>query len=321
MKKIDLNTKTILITGASGFIGSNLVKRLCTKYKNIKVIGLDTNSNNKLKEYRLSILNTFSNFKFINCSVSDKDLLYKTFKENKPDIVVNLAGKAGYQNSNSDIYIENNVIGFYNILEASKDNDIKHILYASSASVYGDSNKLPFKEEDETNPIDMYGVSKKNNELMAHTYSKTYNIKTTGLRLFSVYGPMGNENMTYYEFTKRILNNEKISIYNNGNIKRDFIYIDDVIDMIIKMIEEPTKDIYEIYNIGNSITTSLKDLIEIISKELNIKFNNIEFIDKKVIPETYADITKLEKDYNYKQKTSLEEGIKEFIKWYKEYNK
>ena len=286
MKKIDLNTKTILITGASGFIGSNLVKRLCTKYKNIKVIGLDTNSNNKLKEYRLSILNTFSNFKFINCSVSDKDLLYKTFKENKPDIVVNLAGKAGYKHTNSDVYIENNVVGFYNILEASKDNDVKHILYASSASVYGDSNKIPFKEIDETNPIDLYGASKKTNELMAHVYSKTYNIKTTGLRLFSVYGPMGNENMTYYEFTKRILNNEKIEIYNNGDIKRDFIYIDDVIDMIIKMIEEPTKDIYSIYNIGNSITTSLKNLIEIISKELNIEFNNIEYIDKEVIPET-----------------------------------
>lgn len=336
MKKMDLDNKTILVTGSLGFIGSSLINKLCTTNKNIKVLGLDildTNNPRKLKLDRLSKLNTFSSYKFINGTVSNKNLIFKIFSENKIDIVVNLAAKVGnkYAKTNPDIYIDTNINGFYNILEACKNYNVNNLIYASSASIYGNSLNTPFKEEDEIVEInDLYGATKKNNEIMAYTYSNLFNINTIGLRMFTVYGPGSNPNMAYNEFVNKLINKEDIEIYNDGDIKRDFIYIDDVVDIIIKMMKNIPDSNYNIYNICNNKEVSLLDFIKLLKdnliKEKLIKedydLNSIIKIKNKSIndiPITLGDNTKLIKDYKYSQKVSLEKGVEEYIKWYKEY--
>lgn len=338
MKKIDLNNKTILVTGSAGFIGSYLVERLCKEYK-VKVIGID-NLNDyydiKLKKYRLNKLLTFENFKFIKGDIADKELIQGIFEEYKPNIVVNLAAQAGvrYSIENPDIYINTNIIGFYNILEAIRNNPVEHFVYASSSSIYGD-DVTPYLEEANTDrPVSLYGATKKCDEVLAYSYSKMYNIPSTGLRFFTVYGPLGRPDMAYFSFTNKLINKEKIKIYNYGKCKRDFTYIDDIVEGIIRvMMGSPDSSIpHNIYNIGNSESIELLDFISILEEEL-IKAEllpedyNFESY-KELIPmqkgdvvETYSDTTKLEKDYGFRPNTSIREGLKKFIEWYKEYNK
>ena len=336
MKKIDLNNKTILVTGSAGFIGSYLVERLCKEYK-VKVIGID-NLNDyydiKLKEYRLNKLLTFENFKFIKGDIADKELIQGIFEEYKPNIVVNLAAQAGirYSIENPDIYINTNVIGFYNILEAIRNNPVEHFVYASSSSIYGDEI-TPYLEKTNTDkPVSLYGATKKCDEVLAYSYSKMYNIPSTGLRFFTVYGPLGRPDMAYFDFTNKLINREKIKIYNYGNCKRDFTYIDDIVEGIIRVIQaSPDTEIsHNIYNVGNSKPINMIDFISILEEEIV----NAELLPKdydftslhELIPmqkgdviETYSDTTKLEKDYGFRPNTSIREGLRKFIEWYKEY--
>ena len=329
--------KTILVTGASGFIGCYLCKRLIKD--NVSIIGLD-NMNDyydiKLKEYRIKDLINNKNFTFIKGDLSDKDLLDKIFKEYKPEIVVNLGAQAGvrYSIDNPDSYIISNIIGFYNILEVCRCYPVKHLIYASSSSIYGDNNKLPFNLEDKTdNPISLYAATKKSNELFAYSYSRQFNIPCTGLRLFTVYGPAGRPDMGYFKFVKMILNKEKIELYNNGDIKRDFTYIDDVIESIYRVINNKPKNTYNIYNIGNEKPILIKDIINILCdnmRKIGLIDNNYRVEDyfeyHEEIPsgdvyETYSDTSKFYEDYNYKPNTSIETGLNNFINWYKDYYK
>ena len=343
MEKVSLKNKTILVTGSSGFIGSYLCKRLLEEYKDSKIIGLD-NMNDyydvSLKEYRLNKLKDNKNFVFLQGDISNKNLIESIFNEFKPNIVVNLAAQAGvrYSIENPDVYIESNIIGFYNILEACRNNPVEHLVYASSSSVYGGNTKVPFSTDDKVdNPVSLYAATKKSDELIAHCYSKLFNIPTTGLRFFTVYGPAGRPDMAYFNFTKKLINNETIRIFNYGNCKRDFTYIDDIVEGIIRVMQKrPTsknnKVPYNIYNIGNSNPVNLLDFVEILQEEL---------IKAKVLPEdydfdshkelvpmqkgdvevTYADTTPLERDYNFKPTTPLREGLKNFAEWYKEFYK
>ena len=339
MKKININNKTILVTGAAGFIGSHLVNRLCKDF-NVKVIGLDNINDyydTKLKEYRLNNLLTFENFKFIKGNIADKKLIYNIFKEYKPSIVVNLAAQAGARDSitNPDAYIEANIIGFYNILEACRHNPVEHLVYASSSSVYGDNKKVPFSTEDKTDtPVSLYAATKKSDELMAYAYSKNYSIPTTGLRFFTVYGPAGRPDMVYFKFTNKLVNNEKIQIYNYGKCKRDFTYIDDIVEGIIRVIQKSSDNEvpYSVYNIGNSNPESLLDFINILQEELvraKVLPENYDFEKhKELLPmqqgdveETYADVTPLEKDYGFRPNTNLKDGLRKFAEWYKEFYK
>ena len=340
MKKIDLNNKTILVTGAAGFIGSYLSERLCKEFKNIKVIGFDSINDYydiKLKEYRLNKLSTFENFKFIKGNLANKELIQGIFEEYKPSVVVNLAAQAGvrYSIENPDAYIEANLIGFYNILEACRHNPVEHLVYASSSSVYGGNTKVPFSTDDKVdNPVSLYAATKKSNELLAHSYSKLYNIPSTGLRFFTVYGPAGRPDMAYFSFTDKLIKGEKIKIFNYGNCKRDFTYIDDIVEGIIRVMQGvPDMEIpYNVYNIGNSDPVNLLDFVNILQEELiraKVLPEDYDFDShKELVPMqkgdvevTYADTTPLEKDYGFKPNTPLREGLRKFSEWYKDFYK
>lgn len=346
MQKINLENKTILVTGSSGFIGSNLVKRLLEEYKDIKVIGLD-NMNDyydvNLKEYRLNELEKYHNYIFIKGNLADKELINKVFEEYKPSIVVNLAAQAGvrYSIDYPDCYIESNIIGFYNILEACRHNPVEHLVYASSSSVYGNNEKVPYSTDDKVdNPISLYAATKKSNELLAHAYSKLYNIPSTGLRFFTVYGPAGRPDMAYFSFTNKLIKGETIKIFNYGNCKRDFTYVDDIVEGIIRVMKgAPEKKNgedglpippYKVYNIGNSNPENLLDFVSILSEELvkaGVLPEDYDFESHKElvpmqpgdVPVTYADTTPLERDFGFKPSTSLREGLRKFAEWYKDF--
>lgn len=340
------NNKTILITGSSGFIGSNLALRLLQENKDIKVIGID-NMNDyydvSLKEYRLNKLLAFENFAFIKGSIFDKELIDKIFNENKIDIVVNLAAQAGvrYSITNPDAYIESNIIGFYNLLEAMRYHPVEHFVYASSSSVYGMNSKIPYSTEDKVDcPVSLYAATKRSDELMAHAYSKLYNIPSTGLRFFTVYGPAGRPDMAYFGFTNKLIKGETIKIFNYGNCKRDFTYIDDIVEGVIRVMNKaPEKKNgedglpvppYKIYNIGNNNPENLLDFVQILQEELvsvGVLPSDYDFESHKElvpmqpgdVPITYANTTPLEKDFNFKPSTSLRDGLRQFAKWYKEF--
>lgn len=349
MNKIDLKGKTILITGAAGFIGSNLVKELFNTVDDIKIIGID-NMNDyydvSIKEYRLEEINKLNkNFIFIKGDISDKDTIDNLFNEYKPSVVVNLAAQAGvrYSITNPDAYIKSNLIGFYNILEACRHNEVEHLVYASSSSVYGSNKKVPYSTDDKVdNPVSLYAATKKSNELMAHAYSKLYNIPSTGLRFFTVYGPAGRPDMAYFGFTNKLLKGETIEIFNYGNCKRDFTYIDDIVEGVKRVMQgAPDKKIgedglpippYAIYNIGNQNPENLLDFVDILQQELinaGVLPKNYDFeAHKKLVPMqpgdvpiTYADTTPLEKDFGFKPSTPLRTGLRNFAKWYKEFYK
>ncbi len=347
MNKINLKGKTILITGAAGFIGSNLVKELFNTVDDIKIIGID-NMNDyydvSIKEYRLDEINKINkNFVFIKGDISDKDTIDNLFKEYKPSIVVNLAAQAGvrYSITNPDAYIKSNLIGFYNILEACRHNEVEHLVYASSSSVYGSNKKVPYSTDDKVdNPVSLYAATKKSNELMAHAYSKLYNIPSTGLRFFTVYGPAGRPDMAYFGFTNKLLKGETIEIFNYGNCKRDFTYIDDIVEGVKRVMQgAPDKKLgedglpippYAVYNIGNQNPENLLDFVDILQQELidaGVLPKDYDFeAHKKLVPMqpgdvpiTYADTTPLEKDFGFKPSTPLRTGLRNFAKWYKEF--
>ena len=337
-----MNT-TILITGAAGFIGSNLVKRILQSEPSAKVIGID-NMNDyydvRLKESRLRELSDNENFVFVKGSIADKALVQSLFEQYQPQIVVNLAAQAGvrYSITNPDAYIESNLIGFYNILEAcrhSYDNGrpgVQHLVYASSSSVYGSNKKVPYSTEDKVdNPVSLYAATKKSNELMAHAYAKLYNIPSTGLRFFTVYGPAGRPDMAYFGFTNKLLRGETIKIFNYGNCKRDFTYIDDIVEGVVRVMQKaPAKAVgedglpippYAVYNIGNSQPENLLDFVQILSEELvraGVLPAEFDFeAYKELVPITYADTSAMERDYGFKPHTSLREGLRKFAQWYK----
>ena len=319
--------KTYFITGSSGFIGSNLAKRILNEEDNVLVIGLD-NMNNyydvKIKEWRLAQLNKFDNFKFIKGDLADKETVENIFKEYHPNIVVNLAAQAGvrYSITNPDAYIQSNLIGFYNILECCRNYPVEHLVYASSSSVYGSNKKVPYSTDDKVdNPVSLYAATKKSNELMAHSYSKLYNIPSTGLRFFTVYGPAGRPDMAYFGFTNKLINGETIKIFNYGNCKRDFTYIDDIVEGIIRVMKKaPEKKNgedglpippYKIYNIGNSHPENLLDFVQILQEELiraGVLPKDYDFEAHKElvpmqagdVPITFADTTPLERDFGFK---------------------
>lgn len=337
---------TILITGCAGFIGSYLVKRLL-RNPNINIIGLD-NMNDyydvSLKEERIRDINTTNSvFNFIRGDLCDKELIDSIFETYKPDIVVNLAAQAGvrYSITNPDAYINSNIIGFYNILEACRHYPVEHLVYASSSSVYGGNKKVPFSTDDKVdNPVSLYAATKKSDELLAHAYSKLYDIPTTGLRFFTVYGPMGRPDMAYFGFTNKLIKGETIEIFNYGNCKRDFTYVDDIVEGVIKVMNKaPERKTgedglpippYKIYNIGNNNPENLLDFVQILSEELvkaKVLPGNFDFESHKKlvpmqagdVPVTFADTSDLERDFGYKPSTSLREGLRKFAEWYYEY--
>ena len=335
--------KTILITGAAGFIGSNLVKKICETSAENMVIGID-NLNDyydvRLKEQRLEELLQYPTFKFIKGSIADKQLVNELFSQYKPQIVVNLAAQAGVRHSitNPDVYIESNLIGFYNILEACRHHEVEHLVYASSSSVYGNNEKVPYSTDDKVdNPVSLYAATKKSNELMAHAYSKLYNIPSTGLRFFTVYGPAGRPDMAYFGFTNKLVKGEKIHIFNYGNCLRDFTYVDDIVEGVYRvMMKAPIKQVgedglpippYKLYNIGNSNPENLLDFVTILQEELiraGVLPPDYDFESHKElvpmqagdVPVTYADTSALEADFGFKPSTSLREGLRKFAEWY-----
>ena len=338
--------KTYFITGVAGFIGSNLAKRILKEEKDTLVVGLDSVNDYydvSLKEYRLKELEEFKNFKFIKGNLADKELINKIFEEYKPSIVVNLAAQAGvrYSIDHPDAYIESNIIGFYNILEACRHYPVEHLVYASSSSVYGSNKKVPYSTEDKVdNPVSLYAATKKSNELLAHAYSKLYDIPSTGLRFFTVYGPAGRPDMAYFGFTNKLINGETIKIFNFGNCQRDFTYVDDIVEGIVRVMKKaPEKKTgedglpippYKIYNIGNSHPENLLDFVRILQEELvrsKVLPEDYDFESHKElvpmqpgdVPITYADTSELERDFGYKPSTSLREGLRKFAEWYKEY--
>ena len=352
--KIDLKGKTVLVTGAAGFIGSFLSKRLLTEFEDIRVIGFDSVNDYydiRLKESRLEKLQKHRNFIFIKANLADKDKVSEVFREYSPQIVVNLAAQAGvrYSITNPDAYIESNIIGFYNILEAcrhSYDNGatpVEHLVYASSSSVYGSNKKVPYSTDDKVdNPVSLYAATKKSDELMAHAYSKLYNIPSTGLRFFTVYGPAGRPDMAYFGFTNKLLRGETIRIFNYGNCKRDFTYIDDIVEGVVRVMQgaPERKDgedglpvpPYAVYNIGNQNPENLLDFVDILQQELiaaGVLPNDYDFAAHKQlvpmqpgdVPVTYADTTPLERDYGYKPSTDLRTGLRNFARWYKDFYK
>lgn len=345
-EKIELNDKTILVTGSAGFIGYYLSKRLLEDLNNVKVIGFDSVNDYydvSLKNWRLEQLGKYSNFTFIKGNLADKELIKKLFNEYKPSIVVNLAAQAGvrYSIDHPDVYIESNLIGFYNILEACRNNPVEHLVYASSSSVYGGNKKVPFSTDDKVdNPVSLYAATKKSNELLAHCYSKLYNIPSTGLRFFTVYGPAGRPDMAYFGFTNKLIKGESIKIFNYGNCKRDFTYVDDIVEGIIRVMQgAPKKENgedglplppYAVYNIGNSNPENLLDFVRILQEELiraNVLPEDYDFESHKElvpmqagdVPVTYADTSALEKDFGFRPSTSLRDGLRKFAEWYKEF--
>ena len=347
---VELNNKTILITGAAGFIGANLVMELLRTSENIHIVGLD-NMNDyydvSIKEYRLGEIEKLASQKrdscwtFIQGNIADKELMESCFTKYGFDIVVNLAAQAGvrYSITNPDVYIESNVIGFYNILEACRNHPVEHLVYASSSSVYGSNKKVPYSTEDKVdNPVSLYAATKKSNELLAHSYSKLYNIPSTGLRFFTVYGPAGRPDMAYFGFTNKLLKGQTIEIFNYGNCKRDFTYVDDIVEGVKRVMtcapEKRTGEDglpvppYRVYNIGNSSPENLLDFVDILQQELiraEVLPSDYDFeAHKKLVPMqagdvpvTYADTTPLERDFGFKPNTSLRQGLREFAQWYK----
>ena len=333
-----LNNKTILVTGCSGFIGSYLCMRLLNDY-DLSIIGIDNNNDYydvSLKESRLENINKLNKkFTFIKGDISDKSFIEELFSDYKFDIVVNLAAQAGvrYSIENPDAYMKSNVMGFYNILETVRNHKCEHLVYASSSSVYGGNTKVPFSTDDRVdNPVSLYAATKKTDELLAYTYSHLYGIKVTGLRFFTVYGPAGRPDMAYFSFTNKLINNEKIKIFNYGNCLRDFTYIDDIIEGIVRIIDKGPINDYNLYNIGNNHPENLMDFVyilanslikyEILPKNFNID-EHMELVEMQAgdVETTYADTSQLEKDYGFKPNTSLADGLDEFSKWYKEYYK
>ena len=353
---VDLTGKTILVTGAAGFIGSNLALRLLKEVKNVKVVGID-NMNDyydvHIKEERLRKLQEFEGFTMVYGSIADKAVMDKLFEEHQPNVVVNLAAQAGvrYSITNPDAYVQSNLIGFYNILEACRHSSdcksdgtykgVEHLVYASSSSVYGSNKKVPYSTDDKVdNPVSLYAATKKSNELMAHAYSKLYNIPSTGLRFFTVYGPAGRPDMAYFGFTNKLVKGDTIKIFNYGNCKRDFTYVDDIVEGIMRVMQHaPEKQNgedglpippYKVYNIGNSHPENLLEFVSILQEEL-IRAGvlpeeyNFEAHKELVtmqpgdVPVTYADTTPLEEDFGYKPATPLREGLRAFAEWYKEY--
>lgn len=352
--KIDLSGKTVLVTGAAGFIGSFLSERLLSDFEDIRVIGFDSVNDYydiRLKESRLEKLQKHRNFIFIKANLADKDKVSEVFREYSPQIVVNLAAQAGvrYSITHPDAYIESNIIGFYNILEACRHSyddgatPVAHLVYASSSSVYGSNKKVPYSTDDKVdNPVSLYAATKKSDELMAHAYSKLYNIPSTGLRFFTVYGPAGRPDMAYFGFTDKLLRGETIRIFNYGNCKRDFTYIDDIVEGVVRVMQgaPERKDgedglpvpPYAVYNIGNQNPENLLDFVDILQQELiaaGVLPNDYDFEAHKQlvpmqpgdVPVTYADTTPLERDYGYKPSTDLRTGLRNFARWYKDFYK
>ena len=352
--KIDLKNKSIFITGVAGFIGSNLAKRLLSTVEGVKIVGLD-NMNNyydvRLKEARLNELEQFENFSFVKGNLADKSVIEAIFEQYKPKIVVNLGAQAGvrYSITNPDAYVEANLIGFYNILEACRHSydeghtPVEHLVYASSSSVYGSNKKVPYSTDDKVdNPVSLYAATKKSNELMAHAYSKLYNIPSTGLRFFTVYGPAGRPDMAYFGFTNKLLKGETIQIFNYGNCKRDFTYVDDIVEGVVRVMQgAPERENgedglpvppYAVYNIGNQNPENLLDFVQILQEELiraGVLPEDYDFEAHKElvpmqpgdVPVTYADTSALERDFGYKPSTSLREGLRKFAEWYAKFYK
>ena len=370
---IDLTGKTVLVTGAAGFIGSNLVKRLFHDVKNIHVIGIDSITDyydvnikyERLKQIKQSLTvivnqqsysdengvesgfyqgQNGSSWTFVHDSIANKEAIEKIFSENQISVVVNLAAQAGvrYSITNPDAYIQSNLIGFYNILEACRHHEVEHLVYASSSSVYGSNKKVPYSTDDKVdNPVSLYAATKKSNELMAHAYSKLYNIPSTGLRFFTVYGPAGRPDMAYFGFTNKLVKGDTIKIFNYGNCKRDFTYVDDIVEGIMRVMQHaPEKQNgedglpippYKVYNIGNSHPENLLEFVSILQEELiraGVLPEDYDFEAHKElvamqpgdVPVTYADTTPLEEDFGYKPATPLREGLRAFAEWYKEYD-
>ena len=357
-KNVVLTNKVILVTGAAGFIGSNLVMELLREVQPVHIIGID-NMNDyydvSIKEYRLKRIENLaaehpdSSWKFVKGSIADKELVDSLFEEYHPAVVVNLAAQAGvrYSITNPDVYIQSNLIGFYNILEACRHSydsgqaGVEHLVYASSSSVYGTNKKVPYSTEDKVdNPVSLYAATKKSNELMAHAYSKLYNIPSTGLRFFTVYGPAGRPDMAYFGFTNKLRNNETIQIFNYGNCKRDFTYVDDIVEGVKRVMQAaPEKKMgedglpippYAVYNIGNSHPENLLEFVDILQQELiraGVLPEDYDFeAHKKLVPMqagdvpvTYADTTALEEDFGFRPSTSLREGLRKFAEWYREF--
>ena len=337
--------KTILVTGSAGFIGSNLVLRLLQSKEPVTIVGLD-NLNSyydpSLKEYRLSVISSAAEkspaghqYEFVKGDLADKALIDKLFADYKFDIVVNLAAQAGvrYSIENPDVYIESNIIGFYNILEACRHNPVEHLVYASSSSVYGGNKKIPFSTDDRVdNPVSLYAATKKSNELFAHCYSKLYGIPTTGLRFFTVYGPAGRPDMAYFGFTNKLLKGETIQIFNYGNCRRDFTYVDDIVEGVVRVMgKAPSGEVpYAIYNIGGGQPENLLGFVNILQEELvraGVLPEDYDFEAHKElvpmqpgdVPTTYADASALERDFGFTPKIPLREGLRKFAQWYKEY--
>ena len=346
MSTVNLENKTILVTGAAGFIGSNLVKRIYQETSSATVIGIDnmnTYYDVALKEFRLEELTKYSSFIFVKGNIADKALITDVFEKYRPSVVVNLAAQAGvrYSITNPDAYVESNLVGFFNILEACRHNPVEHLVYASSSSVYGSNKKVPYSTSDKVdNPVSLYAATKKSNELMAHAYSKLYNIPSTGLRFFTVYGPAGRPDMAYFGFTNKLVNGETIKIFNYGNCKRDFTYVDDIVEGVVRvMAKAPEKKNgedglpippYAVYNIGNSNPENLLDFVQILSEELvraGVLPADYDFEAHKElvpmqpgdVPVTFADTEPLERDFGFKPHTPLRDGLRKFAEWYKEF--
>lgn len=327
-KELDINKK-ILVTGAAGFIGYHLSRELLSK--GCRIVGCD-NLNDyypvSLKEDRLKELEKSDRFKFYKGDIADKAFMENIFIEHEPEIVINLAAQAGvrYSIDNPDAYIQSNIIGFYNILECCRHYPVEHLVYASSSSVYGANKKVPFSVEDKVdNPVSLYAATKKSNELLAYSYSKLYDVPTTGLRFFTVYGPFGRPDMAYFKFANKISRGEKIQIYNNGDMLRDFTFIDDIVKGIVNILPNEPKETetgarYKVYNIGNNTPVKLMDFIQVLEKNLG-KEAEKEFLPMQPgdVYQTYADVTDLMNDFDFKPSTTIDEGLKKFVEWYKTY--
>lgn len=344
---VELDGKTVLVTGAAGFIGSNLVMRLFHDFRNIKVIGIDSITDYydvNIKYERLKEIESLNrDWTFVRASIADKDVVERIFSEPQISVVVNLAAQAGvrYSITNPDAYIQSNLIGFYNILEACRHHEVEHLVYASSSSVYGSNKKVPYSTDDKVdNPVSLYAATKKSNELMAHAYSKLYNIPSTGLRFFTVYGPAGRPDMAYFGFTNKLREGKTIQIFNYGNCKRDFTYVDDIVEGVVRVMQHaPEKSVgedglpnppYAVYNIGNNNPENLLDFVTILQEELiraHVLPSTYDFEAHKElvpmqpgdVPITFADTTPLERDFGFRPSTSLRDGLRSFAEWYAKY--